>query len=193
VRHIWGAALLFSVFVGLAIASRGGPLPGDIRLLQIWPSSNGIISVINTLASVQVWTVLVVLTAAGLWLFGKRTAATWLVLADLSGEILAFLAKAIILRPRPSDAPLADALSTASFPSGHVMRATLSLGVLAFFFAWQRPAWRWPCTAAAGAVVLLIGAARVTSGEHWPTDVLAGYLLAGAWGEVLLIVMSLLA
>jgi len=138
-HHAPVASLLLALFVGLALASRGGPLPGDERLLRAWSSSNGVFAVVNMVASVQVWTGLILVGGVCLWLFGQRAAGSALIVADLSGEALVFMVKAIVLRPRPSDAALADALATASFPSGHVMRATTSLGVILFLVAWQRP------------------------------------------------------
>jgi undecaprenyl-diphosphatase len=176
--------------VSLAIASRRGPLPGDEQLLHAWSSPNRALALINVLASVQVWSALVLLTGACLWVAGRRYAATLLVLADLSGEVVAFLVKALVPRPRPSDAPLADALATASFPSGHVMRVAISLGTVVALCAWQHARWRRPCTALAIGVVLAVGVARIASGEHWPSDVVAGAFLAAAWVEIVLAAAS---
>ncbi len=35
--------------------------------------------------------------------------------------------------------------------------------------------------------MLIMGVARVASGEHWPSDVLGGYLLGGLWLTLLLL------
>ena len=91
--------------VGLALGSRGGPLPGDERLLHAWSSSTNALTLVNVLASIQVWSVLVVLIGVCLWAVGQRHAASVLIVAGLSGEVLAFLVKAIVMRPRPTDVP----------------------------------------------------------------------------------------
>jgi membrane-associated phospholipid phosphatase len=175
---------------GDRVASRRGPLPGDELLLHAWSSPNQAFALINVLASVQVWSALVLLTGACLWVAGRRYAATLLVLADFSGEVVAFLVKALVLRARPSDAPLADALATTSFPSGHVMRVAISLGIAVALCAWQHARWRWPCTALAIGVVSVVGIARIASGEHWPSDVVAGAFLAAACVEIVLAAAS---
>jgi membrane-associated phospholipid phosphatase len=36
-------------------------------------------------------------------------------------------------------------------------------------------------------VLLGVGVARVAVGDHWPSDVLGGYILAGTWVTVVLI------
>jgi undecaprenyl-diphosphatase len=182
-----------ALVVSLAIASRRGPPPGDEQLLHAWSSPNQALALINVLASVQVWSLLVLLTGACLWVAGRRYAAALLVLTDLSGEAVAFLVKVIVLRPRPTDAPLADALATASFPSGHVMRVAATLGILIAVWAWHRPRWRWSSLALSGGIVLTIGAARIASGEHWPSDVLASVLLAVAWVEIVVLTAASLA
>jgi undecaprenyl-diphosphatase len=134
--------------------------------------------------------VLVLLAGVGLWLLGQRYVATLLVVADLSGEVLAFLVKALVQRPRPTDGPLADALATASFPSGHVMRVAIALGVIVACYAWPDARRRWPGTMLAIGLVLLVGIARIASGEHWPSDVLAGVALAAAWVAIIRLVAS---
>ena len=44
------------------------------------------------------------------------------------------------------------------------------------------PSWRrTTLVAALLATIVLMGVARIDSGEHWPSDVLGGYLLGGLW------------
>jgi membrane-associated phospholipid phosphatase len=69
-------------------------------------------------------------------------------------------------------------LSTAgSFPSGHMVRVTLVMGLLALRAArrTRRLLWLWLCVAA----VWTVGYSRVYLGHHWPADAAGGILLGG--------------
>jgi membrane-associated phospholipid phosphatase len=67
-----------------------------------------------------------------------------------------------------------------SYPSGHAGAAILAYSSLVAL-AWPHAAWRWPMLVVALLVVATTGFGRVYMGVHWPTDVLAGYLLGGCW------------
>lgn len=72
-----------------------------------------------------------------------------------------------------------------SLPSGHTAYATAVFGFAAYLL------WRQGHRALAAApalVVLAMGPARVASGAHWPSDVIAGYALGLAWVLILLVV-----
>lgn len=79
-------------------------------------------------------------------------------------------------------------LSTAgSFPSGHMTRITLVLGLLTLRVARRtgRQLWLWLCVAA----VWTVGYSLVYLGHHWPADVAGGILLGGI-GLALCLAMS---
>ena len=67
-----------------------------------------------------------------------------------------------------------------SFPSGHAGAAMVAFVSLAAL-AWPHKRLRWPVVIGSALVIAGTGFGRVYLGVHWPTDVLAGYLLAGAW------------
>lgn len=140
------------------------------------------------LASALGGTVVVValtLVAAALALAVTRRWRPVLFLAvAMVGEVTLFLATASIIgRARPPVEHLGpDLPPTSSFPSGHVAAAaTLYGSVVVLVFAYVRARWRWLVLAGAVVAVLLVAAARLYYGVHYPTDVLGSLVLALPW------------
>ncbi len=138
---------------------------------------------ITALGSIAVLA-LPVLFVAGLFAALSRwREAIVMVLAPAGGVALSQTLKGVFGRDRPEEAwRLVEAVN-ASFPSGHAMLSAvvyLTLGALVARFAKKR---RVKVFALVGAVVvaLLVGLSRVYLGVHWPSDVLAGWCLGGAW------------
>ena len=87
-------------------------------------------------------------------------------------------------RPRPTlvaDGIAAPALH--SYPSGHAALSFAVYGYLAWL--WLRhsrsPSERVFVLLVTGAGLALIGLARIALGAHWPSDILAGWLIALVW------------
>lgn len=105
-------------------------------------------------------------------------------LAALLGEVTIFVCTTLIIdRPRPPVPHLDDAPPTSSFPSGHMAAAVALYGALALIALWSsRRSWlRALAVTVAIVVPICVGFARLYRGMHYPTDVLAGALLALLW------------
>lgn len=101
------------------------------------------------------------------------------VLALAGSGLLNVTLKGWFMRDRPGDTPL---LASWSFPSAHAMNSFVTYGMalyLLYRFAPRR--WMPGAIAAAGALVLLVGASRVVLGFHYLTDVLGGFAAGLAW------------
>jgi undecaprenyl-diphosphatase len=95
---------------------------------------------------------------------------------------LSTLVKQVTERPRPLSSDVNVVVATlggSSFPSGHVLTYVGVYGYAAYLAnSMVRP--RWLRTLAVGpliGLIILIGPSRIYLGHHWPTDVLASYLL----------------
>jgi undecaprenyl-diphosphatase len=102
----------------------------------------------------------------------------------VASEILNWVLKHLVARPRPNLFEEIAALHTYSFPSGHAMTGAAVYGMIGVVLAREHPRLRWTSAVAAPALVFLIGISRIYLGVHWPTDVLAGW----AAGMTLLLV-----
>jgi membrane-associated phospholipid phosphatase len=126
----------------------------------------------------------VLAVAVGIWLwFAGRRADAVLAVGAMSGAALVFRGlKELLDRPRP---PLDDRLVHAtneSLPSGHATMAIVVIGTLVVL-AWsgRSPAGRAVMLAAAALWVGAVGLTRLYLGVHWFSDVVAGWLVGGAW------------
>ncbi len=89
---------------------------------------------------------------------------------------LVFLFKTLTARDRPSI--LSSGLDTFSFPSGHATTAAVIAGVVALLIAHGRHInIRRGVYAIAALFAVMVGISRVYLQVHWPTDILAGWML----------------
>lgn len=193
----WGPALLRSSFVD------GGACPCNARNL------NGLdrgfaglyrpgLSLASDVASGS--TIALALLLSALDVHGaNEPLSSWLTDVVVMAEAVFMngavneLAKIGSARPRPlvygrapGDARLADPESYVSFYSAHTSGAFAVGLAYAQTFAYRHPESPWRFALYAGAVALGsgIGVARVASGKHFPSDVLAGAAAGTAFGLI---------
>lgn len=138
---------------------------------------------ITALGSGTVATIVTTIAVLSLVLARRRALALIVAVASIGGWGVMALSKGFYARPRP-DATLAIDLATGlSFPSGHTIAATavyLTIGsVLAR--AIEPRVQRIYILSVAAALAVVVGFSRVYLGVHYPTDVLGGWLVGGAW------------
>lgn len=122
---------------------------------------------------------------AGLLVFKFKHA--WEAFVMFLGVLIAWglneLAKAIYQRERPVWEWLAEA-DGYSFPSGHAMVSTSYYGLIGYLL-WinLRGKWKgaWSIPVLTVLLFVAIGFSRIYLGVHYPSDVLAGFAVGGAW------------
>ena len=121
--------------------------------------------------------------AAVAWRMGSGADGGRYLLIAISGEAIYAVAKGVMRRPRPTVVPHLGDAGWYSYPSGHSMMAWIVWGLGLVVLARVLRSRRASHFLYAGAVILpiLISVSRLYLGVHYPTDVLAGLLLATGW------------
>jgi len=171
--------LLLAAVYALALGTRGG-LAFDTRAILDAESAK------PWAAHWTVSTALHAVAAASFMAMGAAVVALRRGDADrlASGALLVVGASATaqLLQPALGNLGLVGAGSThalkASFPSGHAA-TTLALGLAVVQSV--PPAWRPPACAFAVMCSTALGTGLLALGWHYPSDVVAGFLIAGAW------------
>jgi membrane-associated phospholipid phosphatase len=185
--------LVAAIALALAVKSHPGPWTDDVRieladqhlllphhqlavaLDQVsrvnWPTPAGII----------VGVVFFLLLLLRRWLDALAAAG-----ASIFGDLSSYLTNQFVQRPRPEGhgiTILQKITNYFGFPSGHVVHVVAFFGVLLFLtFQTRRwPAVMWVLRLVFVLLILLIGPSRVMEGEHWPSDVVEGFLVGGFW------------
>jgi undecaprenyl-diphosphatase len=183
------AMVLFVVpvlLLGFAVRQKFDPLirlDNDlIRSATGFTRRHGLADTLLSLEGISRPFVLYILASAlCLWAWlgkGLRSRALWAFVTMMVGWNIGLLAKTLVGRARPVvDDPISHSPGY-SFPSGHAFNAAVVSTVVVFLL--------WPLLSSVGhrvavalAVVfaLVVGLDRIFLGVHFPSDVLAGYVL----------------
>lgn len=145
----------------------------DVAALEITSLGSGTV----------VWTV-VFIASAFLWSSRHRYSVVLLWVAVAGGAVLNLVLKAAFDRPRPDLFPWRTPYAgQSSFPSGHAMTAVVVYWTLAYLITRLEPTalLRRLTWALVAMVIVLIGVSRLYLGVHYPSDVLAGFVVGFAW------------
>jgi YegS/Rv2252/BmrU family lipid kinase len=178
-------AVLFAVLALLVHLSRA-PLGGfdDLgRSAEHWVRrSHGFVSFlrgVETLFAGLGMAILTLLLAVPLWVRKHHRAAVYVVLVMVTDNVAYDLIKVAYGRNRPVWQEPLGQLTSHSFPSGHSASTAAYAGVVIVVTSMlvrRGNLRRLICTAVL-LLPLLVGADRVLLGRHYPTDVVAGWLL----------------
>jgi membrane-associated phospholipid phosphatase len=179
------AVALFAVTALALAAHANAVLPGDLPFTKELQESNSpvvyaIFYFVSWLGFSVQSVIIEALGLLSLWLLRLRMESIFLalsLLADLLGGVL----KVVVGRSRPAPdlVHVVQRIEQPSFPSGHTLHYTVFYGFL-FFVVVTNFKLSWARNVALivfGLLILLVGPSRVFLGEHWPTDVLGGYLV----------------
>ena len=189
--ELLAAGAMLAAFAVLAVWAQRGTIPGDTGpFVWAWTHRIGgdgprasLQALFGTLGTRPVAALTV---AAAAWIVGRNVGA---------GAAVAFLASTAIVFPAeliqrllgPTHLARFIHPQAANFPSVHVVYAMASWGFLAVLAARHG---RREIVVVLALMTLAMGVLRVTVAAHFPSDVIAGYLLGGAWLLLVLRVSS---
>jgi undecaprenyl-diphosphatase len=130
---------------------------------------------------------LVVLAVVGFLLLQTRYwTAFFIFTTAVTGEVVSYAMKSLFARPRPDVVPHLREAFSSSFPSGHAMQSAiiyLTLGAVLMRITEGRLT-KIYCLTIAMLLTFLVGVSRVWLGVHYPTDVLAGWIVGLFWASL---------
>jgi undecaprenyl-diphosphatase len=127
-----------------------------------------------------------------LWIGRHRLEAVFQ-LAAWGTALVSTIVKSFMRRPRPVGGKdlrvIAAPLGGSSFPSGHVLTYVGVYGWMAIMAhrLVAPPVLRRLAVAALSTLVAAVGPSRVYQGHHWPSDVVASYLLGSSYLSILVV------
>ncbi|GAY10936.1 phosphatase PAP2 family protein [Pseudonocardia sp. N23] len=165
-----------------------GPLGSDsVILMWIIQQRSATVTTVMTVVSALGGTVgmVVVAAVACVSLLWKRRIRAAVVVAAAGGGAgaLVVLVKNLLARPRPPQSWRLAVETTYSLPSGHALSSTVVLGIVAAAVVTgaSRPHIGRIAILLATGIGAAIGVSRLYLAVHWPSDVVDGWLLGGAW------------
>ena len=149
---------------------------------------------LTALGSHSVLTLICVL-AVGLCLMARRfDVLAMLTFSGVGATVINFGLKALFARPRPSIVePLVD-VHTYSYPSGHALMSFALYLSFAAVTAELAAGFRTRAYLVCGGLLIagIVGMTRIYLGVHYPSDVIGGWAIGGAWALLCWIVAVLI-
>lgn len=189
-RLLWGVGLL--VLLVLSVLAHGAAqFPGDAAIAAFLQPLQGslLAPIINFPSDINQPVpggVIALVIIAVFAVLRRLREALAIAVGTFGADLINALINGLVARPRPHNVhvPTLSGLGAHSFPSGHVEHVTMLFGFLVYLtllVQWAHPerwAWLLPLQIISVYFIALIGVGRIVEGDHQPSDVLAGYLVA---------------
>lgn len=163
---------------------KGDTQQADVAVLQTIhananPSLDAFFSVYTEIGGVVIVATITMLIVGYLWFTTRRYKALLLFFAVGGAALANYVLKFIFERARPDLWTHLVEETSFSFPSGHAMGSSaFAFGIVAIL--WNTK-WRPIAIVLASVYIVSIGFSRLYLGVHYPTDILAGWLLGLVW------------
>ncbi len=161
----------------------------DIQSLPTWVAP---IMRIATFIGLPIFTTSTgaMLAIAGLLMQNQGLLQTGIIVMIVIGVGTVF--KLLLRRNRPlTDYVLNMRFSTYSLPSGHAVGSLVAYGALGYVYAAGLPNFLGALVSVVAiCIAITIGVSRIYLGAHYPTDVVAGWLLGGAGLLIIILIVE---
>ncbi|MEH2349200.1 MAG: phosphatase PAP2 family protein [Nostoc sp.] len=159
-------------------------LPWDVPiLLAVHSTANPQLDVLAvTLATIGLpWTAIPILGAIALILLLQKRwrSLAYLLTASVGSIIISYTAKELMHRVRPQLWQSIAPESSFAFPSAHAMTSIILVAIL-LFLTWAS-SWGWLVLIFGSLYIIAIAWCRLYLGVHFPSDILAGWMVALGW------------
>lgn len=122
-----------------------------------------------------------------LWNRSKQRSAAIVAVGVAGAGLINVLLKTVFQRDRPELWERIVTENSYSFPSGHAMASSaLALSLIVVFWPTR---WRWLVVIASISYMVSIGLTRLYLGVHYPTDIIAGWMVSGAWVALVMVIV----
>ena len=165
----------------------------DVAVLQVIrqfqsPQLDVFVPVLTDLGGVLVLSALTFVTLA-MFVIKKEYRRAAMVFISMGGAVaLNLILKSVFERARPDLWERLVNESSYSFPSGHAMIAA-AYGLTMIVVLWNSR-YRWWAFVFGVAYFIITGFTRLYLGVHYPTDVVAGWLVSAAWVAACALIMQ---
>lgn len=190
--------MIFSLFLFIEIAdavSEGETSSIDNTILLMFRDSNSsenpvgperlqyIVRDITSLGSATLLTIITLFVVLYLWLKKELRSIIYVLSAAIGGGILVQILKALFARTRPDFVTHLVSEVSMSFPSGHSAMSAVVYLSLAVLLSKIEKSYKTRVFLISTALIIsfLVGLSRIYLGVHYPTDVLAGWMIGLFW------------